>query len=74
VDQSRRLQGLSGRFSPDATARHPAQFVVNQRNQAVERRDVSLTPGQEQASDFVRAGIVRHRLMMGKVAALRFSS
>jgi hypothetical protein len=29
-------------------ARHPAQFVVDERDQTVERRGVSLAPGQEQ--------------------------
>jgi hypothetical protein len=36
-------------------ARHPAQFVVDERDQAVERRGVSLAPGQEQVRYIVHA-------------------
>ena len=36
-------------------ARHPAQFVVDERDQAVERRGVSLAPGEEQVRDIVHA-------------------
>ena len=72
VHESRRLQGVSGRFPAEMTARHAPQFVVHQRNQAVERRGVSLAPGQEQPGYVVRAGVVRHRLVRGKGAVLRF--
>ena len=65
VHESRRLEGVSGRFPPEMAARHAPQLVIHQRNQAVERRGVSLAPGQEQPGDFVRAGVVRHRLVMG---------
>ena len=74
VDESRRLEGVSGRFPPEMAARHPPQLVILQRNQAVERRGVSLAPGQEQPGDVVRAGGVRHQLVMGKRSVLRFSS
>jgi hypothetical protein len=36
-------------------ARHPPQIVVHQRNEAVERRGVSLSPGQEELGDVTRA-------------------
>ena len=55
MDERRRLEGVSGRFPPEMAARHPPQIVIHQRNQAVERRGVSLSPGQEQLGDVVHA-------------------
>jgi hypothetical protein len=34
-------------------ARHPAQIVVQQWNEAVERRGVSISPGEEELGDVV---------------------
>ena len=68
MHESRRLEGVSGRFPSEMTARHPPQLVIHQRNQAVERRGVSLAPGQEQPGDVVHAGVVRHQLVRGKGA------
>jgi hypothetical protein len=45
VYEGRRLEGVSGRFTPEMTARHPSQFVIHQWHQAVERHQISITPG-----------------------------
>ena len=66
MHESRRLEGVSGRFPPEMAARHPPQLVIHQRNQAVERRGVSLAPGQEQLGYVVHAGAIRHQLVRGK--------
>jgi len=55
-------------------ARHPPQIVIQQRDQAVERRGVALSPRQEELGDVVRVRVVRHLLVMGKRPALRFIS
>ena len=55
VDERCRLERVSGRFPPEMAARHPTQIVIQQWNQAVERRSVSLSPGQEELGDVVRA-------------------
>jgi hypothetical protein len=56
------------RFVAETAARHAAQLVIDNRDQAVERRGISLTPGQKQFGDFVhpfdslrslRAGVER---------------
>jgi len=47
MDQSRRLEGVPRRFALEMAARHPAQLVIYERDQAVERRGVSLAPGEE---------------------------
>ena len=72
MDQRGRLEGVSGRLSTEMSARHAPQLVIDERNQAVERRGVSLAPGQEQPGHFVHAGVVRHRLVRGKNSVLRF--
>ena len=74
MHQSRRLEDVSGRFPSEMTARHPPQLVIHQRNQSVERRRVSLAPGQEQPGYFVNAGGVHHQLVRGKGSILRFLS
>ena len=74
MHESRRLEDVSWRFPSETTARHPAQLVIHQWNQAVERRGVSLAPGQEQPGYFVHAGGVRHQLVRGKGSVLRFLS
>ena len=65
VDERRRLEGVAWRFALEMSARHAAQLVIHERDQAVERRRVALTPGQEQASDIVqrtsRSSAVRER-------------
>ena len=53
MNERRRLQCVPRRFAPETAARHAAQFVIHDRDQAVERRGVSLAPGQEQFSYFV---------------------
>ena len=65
MHESRRLEGVAGRFPSKMAARHTPQLVIYERNQAVERRGVSLAPAQEQPGDLVSAGVVRHRLVMG---------
>ena len=55
VNERRRLKGVPRRFTAKMAARHPAQFVVDERDQAVERRGVSLAPGQEQVRYIVHA-------------------
>ena len=72
VHESRRLEGVSGRFPPEMAARHPPQLVVHQRNQAVERRGISLAPGQKQPGYVVCARIVSHQPVMGRDSVLRF--
>ena len=74
VHECRRLEGVSGRFPPEMAAGHPPQLVIQQRNQAVERRGVSLAPGQEEPGYVVVGGVVRHQLVMGKSPVLRFLS
>jgi hypothetical protein len=68
MNERRRLQGVPWGFAPETAARHAAQFVIHDRHQAVERRGISLTPGQKQFGDFVhpfdslrslRAGVER---------------
>jgi hypothetical protein len=47
MDQGGRLQRVPGRLALETTPRHPAQLVVHHREQAFERRRVSLAPGQQ---------------------------
>ena len=53
MNERRRLQWVQRRFCLQTAARHAAQLVVHDRDQAVERRGVALTPGQEQFGYFV---------------------
>ena len=55
MNERGRLKGVPRRFAAEMAARHPAQFVVDERDQAVERRGVSLAPGQEQVRYIVHA-------------------
>jgi len=55
VDESGRLETVSGTFTPEMAARHPTQIVIQERNQAVERCAVSLSPGQEELGHVLRA-------------------
>jgi hypothetical protein len=55
MDERCRLERVSGTFRPEVGARHPPQIVIQQRNQAVECRGVSLSPGQEELGDVVLA-------------------
>jgi hypothetical protein len=55
VNERGRLEPVARRLALKAAARHPAQFVVDERDQAVERGGVSLAPGQEQARYIVHA-------------------
>ena len=48
VNECRRLQGVPGSLASKIAPGHPAQFVVDDRDQVVECRRVSLAPGQEQ--------------------------
>jgi hypothetical protein len=48
VDKCSRLKGVPRRLALETALRHPAQLVVDERDQAVERRGVSLAPGQEE--------------------------
>lgn len=48
VNKGGRLEGVPGSFAAEAAACHPAQFVIDERDQMVECRGVSLAPGQEQ--------------------------
>jgi hypothetical protein len=53
VDERRRLQWVLRRFRLETAARDATQVLIHDRDQAVERRGVSLTPGQKQFSYFV---------------------
>ena len=55
MHERRRLEGVPRLFAPEMAARHAAQLVIHERDQAVERRRVALAPGQEQASYIVHA-------------------
>jgi hypothetical protein len=72
MDERRRLEGVSWRFALEMAARHAAQLVIDEREQAVERRRVTLAPGQEQASYIVHGRVCRW-LVRETGAALRFS-
>ncbi|HSC26155.1 MAG TPA: hypothetical protein VLD67_02715 [Vicinamibacterales bacterium] len=51
VDERCRLARVAGTLPPEMAARHAPQIVIQQRNQPVERRGVSLSPGQEELGD-----------------------
>ena len=55
MNECGRLKGVPRRLAAKMAARHAAQFVVDERDQAVERRGVSLAPGQEQVRYLVHA-------------------
>ena len=55
MHERRRLKGVPRLFAPEMAARHAAQLVIHERDQAVERRGVALAPGQEQSSYIVHA-------------------
>jgi hypothetical protein len=55
VNECGRLKGVPRRFTANVPARHPAQFVVDERDQAVERRGISLAPGEQQVRYIVHA-------------------
>ena len=44
VDECSRLERVVGAFAAQIVTREPAQFVVNQRHQFLERRLVALAP------------------------------
>jgi hypothetical protein len=48
MNERRRLQCVSRRFTPEMAARDAAKLLIHDREQAVERRGVSLAPGQQQ--------------------------
>lgn len=48
VHECRRLQGVPRLFALKMAARHATQFVIHERDHAVEGPGVALTPGQEQ--------------------------
>jgi hypothetical protein len=49
MNERRRLEGVPRLFAPEMAARHAAQLVIHDRDQTVERRDVSPAPRQEQS-------------------------
>jgi hypothetical protein len=55
VNECSRLKGVPRSFATKMATRHPTQFVVDERDQAVERRGISLAPGQEQVRYIVHA-------------------
>jgi hypothetical protein len=55
VHERRRLEGVAWLFSLEMAARHAAQLVIHERDQAVERCGVALAPGQQQVSYIVHA-------------------
>jgi hypothetical protein len=55
MHERRRLEGVPRLFAPEMTARHPAQLLIHERNQTVERLAVALAPGEEQFSYIVHA-------------------
>jgi hypothetical protein len=73
MDQGSRLQRVRGSLALEMAPRHPAQLVVHHRDQAFERRGVSLALGDEQARYIVR-GALGHQRVRENVAGLRFIS
>jgi hypothetical protein len=55
VNECGRLERLPRRLAPKTAARHLAQFVVDERDQPVERGGISLAPGQEEFRYIVHA-------------------
>ena len=55
MHERRRLKGVPRLFALEMAARHAAQLVIHERDQAVERLGVALAPGQEQSSYIVHA-------------------
>ena len=55
VDECGRLKGVPRCLASQTAARHPAQFVVDERDQPVQRFGISLTPGQEQVRYIMHA-------------------
>lgn len=55
VNEGGCLKGVTRRLISETAARHPAQFVVYERDEAVERRGVSLVPGEEQVRYIMHA-------------------
>ena len=55
VNECGRLEPVPRRLASKTAARNPAQFVIDERDKAVERRVVSMTPGQEQVRYIVHA-------------------
>lgn len=47
VNQCGCLERVPRRLASETTPCHPAQFVIDERDQVVERRGVSLAPAQE---------------------------
>ena len=60
VDQRGGLEGMVAVFLAQITARELAQFLVHQRHELVWRGGVPVAPGEQQARDFVRGGVIVH--------------
>jgi hypothetical protein len=48
VDKRRRLQRVTAPLAPHVPGGHAAQFLVDERQERVERAGVALIPGEEQ--------------------------
>jgi hypothetical protein len=67
VDQRRSLQRVPPTFVAHVMVRHPAQFLVNQRHQAVESALVAIAPIEQQSGDVLRRGSHRAAPLRGKI-------
>jgi hypothetical protein len=73
VNERDGLERVPRRLASETAARHPAQFVVDERDQVVERRGVSLAPGGAGPLHHAR-GALDQRLVRESGAGLRFIS
>jgi hypothetical protein len=54
VNKSRRLERVAGPLTAQVAARQTAQLVVDERRQLIAGALISLIPGDQQSSDFIR--------------------
>ena len=53
IDQRRRLHQVAGPLVAHEMMRQPAQFLVDERHQLIERRLISASPGEQQLRYFL---------------------
>ena len=67
IDQRGRLQRLAGPLTAHVAPGYTVQFVMDQRNQLIERCLLTVAPGQQQSSNFLRWALGHPTLLGWKV-------
>jgi len=63
VNERRRLEHVPSRLRSETCVRDPAQFVIDERNEALQRVAVALLPGEQHLRDFPAAVVLGHLIL-----------